>query len=59
LAIELASEFGTQPAASVAQIANESKATIMRANHRTMIMYTELGLMLANRRQNIITGMTP
>ena len=56
LAIELAAEFGTQPAPSVAQIANESKATIMRANHRTLIAYTELGVMFSGHRSDIVSG---
>lgn len=56
LALELASEFGTQPSASVVQIAVDSKAAIMRANHRTMIAYTELGVMLSGHRSDIISG---
>jgi hypothetical protein len=54
LAVELASEFDRTLHPSVPAIAVESKATIMRANHRDMIAYTELGRMFSGRHSNIV-----
>jgi hypothetical protein len=55
LAVELAAEYDKPLHPTVAPIAAESKATIMRANHKTMLMYTELAW-LTRRRADITSG---
>ena len=55
LAIEVAPEYGAAPSAAVINNAVESKAIIMRANHRPMLMYPE-NARLAGRRSDIYSG---
>lgn len=55
LAVDLGPELSVNPPAAVVQIAADSKATIMRANHRPMISYTEL-VGLTGRRSDIYSG---
>lgn len=53
LAVDLSAEYQLPLPPIVQQIARDSYADIKRANQRTMIAYTELGLMMSGRRSDI------
>lgn len=55
LAVDLGPELSVQPPATVIQIAIDSKATIMRANNRPLISYTDL-VVLGIRKSDIYSG---
>lgn len=55
LAVDLAPELGVEPSLTVVTMARDSKATIMRANHRPMRAVTEIAY-LAGRRSDINSG---
>lgn len=57
LAVEWAGpEFGMQVSNDIHKIAQESKAAIQRANHRSIMNYSPLGQIFASQMANIITG---
>ena len=56
LAVDIAPEYQLPIPPSVLMVARESKAAVMRANQRSMIAYTELGVLLKGSRNDIYSG---